>query len=201
MLDQKEYNKIVQETDIAVKKGWDRTKVEWRAAALEIIYKLCVQKEEFTANEFTEPIKKMLLKTHDNRAIGGLIRVAQKFNWVRKTGRDEISKAGHLLKIQVWKSLLYRKHQDCGETEITPPDMSWHVSKRGFMDLGKGKFVINGARGKQYRVFFGQDGSRTCECPDFIYHKNLACKHIRIIQKYLTKKQETEAAKLQTNLF
>ena len=219
MVDQKEYNKILKETDIAVRKGWDSTKIEWRKAALEIIYELCVAKEKFTANDFTEQIKAMPLKTHDNRAIGGLIRIARKFGWVEKSGESTVSKAGHLLRIQVWRSLICGKYprreaempelrpveaQRRPITEFSIPQMDWHKTKRAFVELGEGKYVMNGALGRQYRVYIGADGRKECECEAFKYASRATartCKHIRSIEGFNKKRATAEAAKLQTNLF
>lgn len=201
MIDQKEYAKIVQATNVAVKQGWDRTKIDWRKAALEIIYELCVSKEKITANDFTGLIKNMPLKTHDNRAIGGLIRIAQKFDWVAKSGQSEVSKAGHLSRIQIWKSLICGKYRVGSGVEYAPPQVDFQRGQRTFVDLGGGKYVVNGTKGKQWRVFYKPEGAQTCECPDYRINKNHACKHIRIIAKYVKEKAATEAIKAQKGLF
>lgn len=106
-MDQRLYNQINKEIDRAIKKGLDNAKVEWKRMALTVVAKFCIEKEYFNANEFTDEIKRSPIKTHDNRAIGGIIRLAMKWGWVEKTGIKEYSKAGHLSQVQVWKSKFY----------------------------------------------------------------------------------------------
>jgi len=197
MINQDELNKIRQDTDIAIKEGWDRTKIEWRKATLKIIYVLCSQEPTITANDFTEIIKAMPLKTHDNRAIGGVVRIAQKFKWIVKTGEEEISKAGHLSKIQVWKSLLFGKVKDEEDpvVESSEPKMDWHRSSRTYVDLGNGKFVVNGTRGKQYRVIIIEK-KRHCQCESFKFCKApKSCRHIRMILSHKKKIEERKESR------
>jgi len=200
MIDQREYAKIERATNVAIKQGWDRTKIDWRKAALEIIYELCVENEKITANDFTELIKNMPLKTHDNRSIGGLIRIAERFGWVEKSGETEVSKAGHLLRIQIWKSLLCGKYRVGSGLKYEKPQVDYHRSLRTFIDLGEGRYIVNGTKGNQWRVFYKPNGEKTCDCPDFKINKNSNCKHIRIIAKYVNDKIAAEIAKSQTNL-
>ena len=198
MIDQNEINKIRQDTDIAVKKGWDNTKIEWRKQALMVIYSLCTKEASISANDFTEIIKDLPIKTHDNRSIGGLVKMAEKFKWITKTGDVEISKAGHLSRIQIWKSILFGKVEDTDDI----PQMDWHRSQRTYIDLGGGNFVVNGTRGKQYRVFYSKD-KQTCECEAYKFSpkEKKTCRHIRMIAAIQKKKEEVEIAKSQKNLF
>ena len=192
MISQNEINKIKQETDIAIKKGFDNTEIEWRKSALMVIYNLCTQESTLTANDFTEMIKEMPLKTRDNRAIGGVVRMAQKFRWITKTGESEFSKAGHLLKIQVWKSLLFGKVADEDNVLGVYPKMEWKRSSRTFVNLGCGNFVVNGTKGKQYRVNISEKGI-SCECDAFKYSKDRMCRHIRLI---IASQRKTEEKKV-----
>lgn len=108
-MEQLDILKIRQATDSAIQAGCSSANPRWRSEALLIIKNLCESKPEISANEFTTLIKRMPIKTHDNRAIGGLVRYAEKMHWIEKTGRSEISKAGHLSRIQIWRSLVYRR--------------------------------------------------------------------------------------------
>ncbi len=108
-MDERVYQQILTETNKAIKRGYDHTKVQWRKMALGVIYELCMSKETFTANDFTNLIKANPIKTHDNRSIGGIIKMAVRLKWVAGTGQKEFSKAGHLSNIEIWKSLLYGK--------------------------------------------------------------------------------------------
>jgi hypothetical protein len=193
----------VRDTEIAVKKGFDSTKIEWRKMALETIYRLCAENEFLTANEFGEEIKANPLKTHENRAIGGVIIMARKFGWVENTGKfkERISKSFHKGAMNaVWKSLLFgRVERQIAER----PQMDWHRGARTFVELGNGKYVVNGTQGKRWRVNAKPAGGFVCECPAFVYSagKNGTCRHIKIIEKYLAEITVGAAAKAQANLF
>jgi len=197
-MDQNELNKIRQDTDIAIKQGWDNTKIEWRKQALMVIYSLCTKEATISANDFTEIIKDLPVQTHDNRSIGGLVKMAEKFRWVTKTGEVEVSRAGHLSRIQIWRSLLFGKVED----EDPFPQMDWHRASRTYVDLGNGNFIVNGTRGKQYRVFYSGD-RQSCECDAYKYSpkEKKTCRHIRMIAAIRDKKEEIEIEKSQKNLF
>lgn len=124
---------IQKETDAAIKRGWDATQIEWKRMALGVIYEFCLNKQSFTANEFTDVIKNSPIKTTDNRAIGGAIITAKKLKWLKGTGELErrISKnfnAGSY--VQVWESLLFthsekgRLLEDLSKLEIKNPQTS-----------------------------------------------------------------------------
>lgn len=109
-----EYQKVVDATNEAIKRGWDNSKVEWQRMALNIIYQLCLRNSEITVNEFSKEIKENPLKTHDNRAIGGAVVLAKKFKWIEATDRvvvreTSLSKVTHRgPTVIIWKSLIYR---------------------------------------------------------------------------------------------
>lgn len=116
-MDDLEYQKIVEATNKAIKKGWDNTKIEWQKMALNTIYQLCLREPEISVNDFSEAIKQNPIKTHDNRAIGGAVVVAKKFHWIERTDRIvvrdiKMGPTSHRGPTAViWKSLLYRGEQ------------------------------------------------------------------------------------------
>ena len=112
MINQIEYQQIQKETERCIKKGWDNSRIEWRAMALKVLYRLCVNNQFITANEFGEEIMKSSIHTHDNRAIGGLIITARKLGWVKNTGQFEARLSKRFNRggmSSVWESLLYGK--------------------------------------------------------------------------------------------
>jgi hypothetical protein len=188
-MDSKEFAKIVQATNSAIKKGLSRTEIDWRESAYKIIYELCVTKRELTANDFTGRIKDMDVKTHDNRAIGGLVRTAQAFGWIGKTGEVEVSKAGHLSRIQIWKSLIFGKY----------PAFFGDGYTRTELGNGVISYKIPGSNNNIHEVLFSGNGW-SCDCEAFRYGQGKACKHIL---ETIQKKRDLEAQKvagLQTNL-
>jgi len=52
-------------------------------------------------------VQKSPLKTHDNRAMGGVMKVAQKIGLIEPTGETRPSKVGHKVPMQVWRSCIY----------------------------------------------------------------------------------------------
>lgn len=122
------YAQIRAATDVAIKNGWDHARTEWKRQSLQIIFETSLEKDFFSANDITDKIKDLPVKTHDNRAIAGVIMAARKFGWIRKTGDVEISKAGHLSRVQIWESLIFGKKNMEEETEkINIPEKESNV--------------------------------------------------------------------------
>lgn len=100
---------IQKATEAGIKKGYDNAHTEWRTMALSCLYKICNTMPEFTVNDVRDLVEKYLIKTHDNRAMGGVIKTGQKMGWFEPTGRSIPSLVGHKVHIQIWKSLIYKK--------------------------------------------------------------------------------------------
>ena len=102
-----EYARILKETEVAIQKGSDNAKAEWKVMVLEILYNICLSKKVFTVNNFRKYVSESDIKTHDNRAMGGVIRTAVKYGWIKKTGNTITSRVGHLSPLQIWRSLIF----------------------------------------------------------------------------------------------
>lgn len=105
---QEEINQIKIETDRAIKRGLDHVHVEWRNMALKVMLKVCQKKREFTMNDVRDIVKQSHIKTHDNRAMGGIAMTALNLGWISHTGKFIISRVGHKSILQVWKSNVYK---------------------------------------------------------------------------------------------
>ena len=105
----KEYAQIDKIVADAIAKGYDHAKADWRGMALGVLLEVCKTEETFTANDLSKEIMKSPIKTHDNRAIGGVIKTGQGLGWLKPTGNRTPSYFGHKVAIQVWESLLYKK--------------------------------------------------------------------------------------------
>lgn len=100
--------KIQIETDLAIKRGWDSTRSQWRTMALKILCEVCLEKREFTVNDFRNMILNSGIVTHDNRAMGGLMATAKKWGWIKSINSIP-SRVGHKTPIQVWRSCIYQE--------------------------------------------------------------------------------------------
>lgn len=114
-MDQTEYQKILDDTNRAIKQGWDNAQVEWRIMVMKVIYQLALDNQEISSNDVMEIIKDSPVKTHDLRAMGGAVKSAAKYKWIEKTDRvvrnttHLRSRATHLGQVvAVWRSLIYK---------------------------------------------------------------------------------------------
>lgn len=81
---------------------------EWRNVALKCLETVAENFSEFTVDEVRKHVVASGLITHDNRAMGGIIKsgVAQK--WIEPTGRTIPSLVGHKIPMQIWRSKIYK---------------------------------------------------------------------------------------------
>lgn len=101
-------NDIQKVTDEAIQKGYDNAKEEWRKYALECLRQVCLHQQEFTMNDVRGALKHAPIKTHDNRAVGGVVATARKEGWIEPTGKSIQSLVGHKSPLQIWRSLIYK---------------------------------------------------------------------------------------------
>lgn len=107
--------KIKAEVEAAVARGWDAADSEWRKMALLILCATALGTREFSVNDFRERLKAQPEKTHDNRAVGGLMKTAERWGWIENTGLTFPSKVGHKTPLTVWRSKIF---QDLSFREI-----------------------------------------------------------------------------------
>lgn len=98
----------MDDTDEAIKRSYRNANLVWKEKTLQNLFDFCVQHETFSMNEFREYNKHMdpYIKTQDNRAMGGVVKEAQKRGWIKPTGNLTVSKVGHKVPIQIWESLI-----------------------------------------------------------------------------------------------
>lgn len=104
-----EINKI---TDESIKKSFDHANSEWRGMALDSLEQICLTHVTFTVNDVRDLVKWSHLKTHDNRAMGGVIKRGVANKWMEATGKTIPSLVGHKVHIQIWKSLIIKKKEN-----------------------------------------------------------------------------------------
>ncbi len=100
-----EMHKVTTE---AVKRSYDHADDEWRAMALDCVKHVAQRHETFTVNDVRDLVQLSHLKTHDNRAMGGVMKTAQRIGYIAPTGESIPSVVGHKVPIQIWKSLIYQ---------------------------------------------------------------------------------------------
>lgn len=107
-ISQEDRVRMNEATARAVEQGYDNAHDAWRAMALECVQQICLTKETFTVNDVRDLVKLSDLKTHDNRAMGGVMVTAKGRGWLLPTGQSIPSVVGHKTHIQVWKSLIFK---------------------------------------------------------------------------------------------
>lgn len=118
MIENENVEQIRRDTEAAIATGSDHANSAWKEAALKVLEDMLLVNEYVTANDFTKAIKGMAIKTHDNRAIAGVVMRARKMGWIEKTGETRSSKAGHLSRVQVWHSKLFIGKPQPSENDI-----------------------------------------------------------------------------------
>lgn len=98
---------VKQATDAGINQSLDNGDVEFKRWAYKCIVAVAKRQKEFTINDVRDLIHSGNIKTHDNRVIGGVMRVAASRKVMRSTGRSLPNKVGHGTQIQIWESLLY----------------------------------------------------------------------------------------------
>ena len=101
-----------KDTDKAIADGHDHAKVEWRNYALQCVEAIAKRRQEFTVNDVREMIHNGPYKTHDNRAVGGVVKRAQRYGMIRPSGRTIPNRVGHGTQMQIWSSCIYQQAND-----------------------------------------------------------------------------------------
>lgn len=96
-------------TEKAVDQSYQNADSQWREMALQCVKVVCEKHDTFTMNEVRALVQMSPLKTHDNRAMGGVMKTARARGWFAPTGESIPSVVGHKVHIQIWKSLIHKK--------------------------------------------------------------------------------------------
>jgi len=98
---------ISKATEVAIDQGLQNSDIAWRRLAMEKLYQICKCHQTFTMNDVRPFLKGLPAKTHDNRAVGGIVRTALKVGWIERTNEEIESKVGHKSPLQIWRSMIY----------------------------------------------------------------------------------------------
>lgn len=102
---------IDDEKNAGIEQGYMNAKAQWKATALEIVRRTAEHFAMFTVNDFRDELKKTGVKTHDNRAIAGIMRTAQAREWIKPSGETIRSRVGHGGPLIIWQSLICKRNQ------------------------------------------------------------------------------------------
>lgn len=97
----------VVERDQAIATAEAGASPEWKAEALDTVYFVATQKDEFTTDEVWVRLK---TKTRENRAMGAVMLTAVKLGYVRPTERfsPSLRPSQHRRPLRIWESALTR---------------------------------------------------------------------------------------------
>lgn len=124
----KEYiDEMNEKTEASVEQSYDNAKEAWREHALRCVEAVAKRQKEFTINEVRDLIHAGKYKTHDNRAVGGVMKTAQSLGIIEPTGKTIPSIVGHRVHIQIWRSLITDKE---GNYTIPPAPKKPEVIKK-----------------------------------------------------------------------
>jgi len=104
-----ELQEIAKVTDEAIDSSIKGVNGDWAFIALEAVAKCSyILVGGFTANDVRAWMAHFHpnVKTHDNRAMGGVMKTAVKLGWIKPSGRTIVSKVGHKSLLQIWESNL-----------------------------------------------------------------------------------------------
>lgn len=81
----------------------------WRNAALQAVQDVATNMVEFTTDDVFEMLTALPVQTHEARAMGAVMRLAQRLEWCQVTERFVKSRrvSRHRAPIQVWRSNLH----------------------------------------------------------------------------------------------
>lgn len=101
-----EIKEIQDVTNKSIEQSIENAHNEWRNYAIGCLKAVCEAEVTFTVEDVRSLVKLGGLKTHDNRAMGGIMKTGLARGWFVPTGMSIPSKVGHKSPIQIWQSLL-----------------------------------------------------------------------------------------------
>ena len=108
-------------TDEAVLQSFENAKDPWKAYALRCVSVIAKKMETFTVNDVRPLVAQSPFKTQDNRALGGVIKQAEKKGWIYPTGETRVNKTGHGTAMQVWGSNIHGETIEFVVPEVPEP--------------------------------------------------------------------------------
>lgn len=95
-------------TNEGIERGYTNAKDEWKRQAKWIVYNYAKQHPTLTVNDIRREIVKIKVPTQDGRALGGVVKAAQKAGIIEPSGEKVSSVRGHKSQIEIWRSKIYK---------------------------------------------------------------------------------------------
>lgn len=94
--------------DAAIARGEDAAHARWKEAAMDAIHACARRLDSFTTDQVVEAIRHYGVESGDHRALGGLMKRAEKHGWIEQTDRTRPSALpqSHRRPKRVWRSRL-----------------------------------------------------------------------------------------------
>lgn len=98
-----------KETNSAIEESYSNANQDWRVAAENTLWKLCLKKRFLTSDDVIAQLELKGAKTHNNSALGGVFLKAKNSGWIAPYGYEPSRRRSrHQAPIRVWKSLIVK---------------------------------------------------------------------------------------------
>lgn len=106
MTEQITLEEAIAAADEAIARVDEHADIDWKATATEAVRVLSLAGSEFTTDDVMEHLERMGAHTHDNRALGPVIRRAVRSNEIREVGMTR-SRRRHGARIPIYKGVAW----------------------------------------------------------------------------------------------
>ena len=107
-LSREDYAEASEATLAGIEQGVTNAEQQWRNDVKWIVFNIAKRSETFTVNDIREQVARLPVKTHDGRALGGILKQAEKAGIIERTGKKVPSVKGHFVPVEVWRSKIYK---------------------------------------------------------------------------------------------
>jgi hypothetical protein len=96
----------VQEiTEEAVKRSYDHADKDWKRKVIEVIQDICTRQQFFSADDIQDRMEREEERTHDNSALGAMIKKVEKMGLCKPSGYTKSKRKGrHSGVLVLWRS-------------------------------------------------------------------------------------------------
>ena len=93
-----------------IKKSLENANADWKNEAEKRIFWLLKHKQHFTSEDVLDYLDALKIKTHNNRALGGLFRYFRTHGFIKPYGYTQaVRPSRHNAPIRVWESTVYKE--------------------------------------------------------------------------------------------
>lgn len=107
-----ELGEIRDVTNEAIAQSFENAQDPWKEYAMHCVSVIAKKMPEFTVNDVRPLVEASPYTTQDKRAMGAVIKAAQKRGWIKPSGEVRVNKTGHGTQMTVWESNIYGEEID-----------------------------------------------------------------------------------------